>query len=120
MPRRSKNIETPQPSKARRRAFAIAIGLVVWMLVIGFRLVQLQLNRHDELSARARNQQLEAIETSPTRGQGLDRQGRELGRSIDTESFFANPREITYVSDTAPRRAVIARLDLDDLAGRHS
>src|SRR5438270_8515495 len=118
MPRRSKNIEAPQPNKARRRAFAIVIGLVAWMFVIGFRLVQLQLNRHDELSARARNQQLEAIETSPTRGQVLDRQGRELARSIDTESFFADPREITDVSDTARRVAAITGLDRNDLASR--
>src|SRR5438270_13970476 len=118
MPRRSKNIEAPQPNKARRRAFAIVIGLVAWMFVIGFRLVQLQLNRHDELSARARNQQLEAIETSPTRGQVLDRQGRELARSIDTESFFADPREITDVADTARRIGGITGLDRKDLASR--
>src|SRR5438270_11232569 len=118
MPRRSKNIEAPQPNKARRRAFAIVIGLVAWMFVIGFRLVQLQLNRHDELSARARNQQLSAIETSPTRGQVLDRQGRELARSIETKSFFADPRDISDPNDTAKRIAAITGQDRDELAKR--
>jgi len=33
--------------------------------------------------------------------QVLDRQGRELARSIDTESFFADPREIENVDLTA-------------------
>ena len=118
MPRRSTNIEVPRPRKSQQRAVFISIALVVWMLVVGFRLVQLQVNQHEELSARARNQQLESIETSPSRGQLLDRQGRELARSIDTESFFADPREIRNVDDTAQRIAAITGLDRKDLVNR--
>ena len=117
MPRRSTNIEAPRPRRSQR-AFVVTAGLIVWMLVVGIRLVQLQIHQHDELAARARNQQLEAIETSPSRGQVLDRQGRELARSIDTESFFADPREITEVADTARRIAAITGLDRKDLASR--
>ena len=88
------------------------------MLVIGGRLVQLQVNQHENLSARARNQQLGAIETSPTRGQVLDRQGRELARSIDTESFFADPSEITNPDETARRIASITGQDRTELTSR--
>jgi cell division protein FtsI (penicillin-binding protein 3) len=92
------------------------MGLVGWMLVIGARLVQLQVHQHDELSARARNQQIGTIETTPTRGQVLDRQGRELARSIDTESFFADPREIPNTDEAARRIAAITGQDRAELA----
>jgi len=88
------------------------------MLAIGARLVQLQVNQHNDLTARARNQQLGAIETSPSRGQLLDRQGRELARSIDTESFFADPREIPNTDEAARRIASITGQNRAELANR--
>ena len=97
MPRRATDNEAPGAPSARRRILFVAIGLVFWMLVIGGRLAQLQIYRHDELALRARNQQLSSIETAPTRGQVLDRQGRELARSLDTESFYSDPSEVLNV-----------------------
>src|SRR6266704_4567324 len=120
MPRRSTAIEAPRPGNSRRRALLVTIGLVAWMLAIGARLVQLQVDQHNELTARARSQQLVAIETSPSRGQLLDRQGRELARSIDTESFFADPREILNTDNTARRIAAVTGQDRTELAGRLS
>jgi cell division protein FtsI (penicillin-binding protein 3) len=118
MPRRSSAIEASRPGNSHRRALFVAIGLVAWMLVIGARLVQLQVNQHDDLTSRARNQQLGSIETSPLRGQLLDRQGRELARSVDTESFFADPREIPNTDETAGRIASITGQDRLELAKR--
>jgi cell division protein FtsI (penicillin-binding protein 3) len=120
MPRRSTAIEAPPTGNSPRRALFVTIALVVWMLAIGARLVQLQVNQHDDLTARARNQQLSAIETSPTRGQVLDRQGRELARSVQTESFFGDPREIQNTDETARRVASITGQDRAELAGRLS
>ena len=120
MPRRSTVIDAPRVSSPQRRALFIAIGLVIWMLAIGARLVQLQVNQHEELASRARSQQVGAIETSPSRGQLLDRQGRELARSIDTESFFADPREIPSTEDTARRIAAITGQDRAELTSRLS
>src|SRR5256886_15848523 len=90
------------------------------MLAIGASLVQLQVNQHEELASRARSQQVGAIEPSPSRGQLLDRQGRELARSIDTESFFADPREILNTDNTARRIAAVTGQDRAELAGRLS
>ena len=120
MPRRSTVIDAPRVSNPQRRALFIAFGLVVWMLAIGARLVQLQVNQHEELASRARSQQVGAIETSPSRGQLLDRQGRELARSIDTESFFADPREILNTDNTARRITAVTGQDRAELAGRLS
>jgi len=50
----------------------------------------------------------------------LDRQGRELARSIDTESFFADPREILNTDNTARRIAAVTGQDRTELAGRLS
>src|SRR6185436_48341 len=99
----------------RRRAMFVALGLVAWMAIIGLRLGQLQITRHNELSTRAKNQQLGTVETSPTRGLLLDRQGRELARSVDTESFYADPREILDVDQTARKIAAVTGLDKNDL-----
>ncbi|PYS79799.1 MAG: hypothetical protein DMF70_12405, partial [Acidobacteria bacterium] len=101
MPRRVKVIQEPKSGRSSGRALIVTLALVAWMLAIGARLVQVQITQHDDLAARAQNQQLGAIDTSPIRGQVLDRQGRELARSIDTESFFADPREIENVDLTA-------------------
>ena len=116
MPRRANAIEVPRAASSHRRAIFISLGLVLWMAAIGARLVQLQIHQHDDLAARARSQQLSSIDTAPTRGQVLDRQGRELARSLDTESFFADPSEITNSDDTARKISAITNQNREDLA----
>jgi len=116
MPRRF--IPKPEPDKSRGRVFMLALVLIGWMLVIGVRLVHLQVTQHDDLANRARRQQQGAIETSPIRGQVLDRQGRELARSVDTKSFYADPGEVKDVDATARSIATITGLDRKTLAER--
>src|SRR5204863_8469671 len=116
MPRRATANEAPRTEISHRRMLFVAIGLVLWMLAIGARLVQLQIHQHDDLAARARSQQLSSIDTAPTRGQVLDRQGRELARSLDTESFFADPSEITNCDDTARKIPGITNQNREELA----
>jgi cell division protein FtsI (penicillin-binding protein 3) len=82
-----------QPDVSIRRTLFVAAFVVFWMLGIGLRLVYLQVSRHEQLVERAQNQQQEAIATTPQRGSLLDRQGRELARSIDTLSVFIAPDE---------------------------
>src|SRR5438128_1283287 len=118
MPRRFKVIQEPKSGRSSGRALIVTLALVAWMLAIGARLVQVQITQHDDLAARAQNQQLGAIETSPTRGQVLDRQGRELARSVDTESFFADPREVRNVDETVRRISSITGQRREELASR--
>lgn len=66
------------------------------MLVVCARLVYLQFSQHEELANRARQQQQNAIETSPQRGELLDRQGRQLARSVQTVSLFLDPGELDF------------------------
>ncbi|MDX6384704.1 MAG: hypothetical protein QOK48_2277, partial [Blastocatellia bacterium] len=118
MPRRSTAIEAPRAGNSHRRTLIVAVGLVGWMLIIGARLVQLQVSQHETFTAKARNQQLSSIETSPTRGPVVDRQGRELARSIETASFFADPREVLDANDTAKKISAITGQDREELAKR--
>ena len=83
-----------RPDASLRRALFVAAFIVLWMFVIGVRLVYLQVSRHDRLVERARQQQQDAIETSPQRGRLLDRNGAELARSIDTDSVFVAPDDL--------------------------
>lgn len=92
MARLSRQSES-QPDVSIRRTLFVAAFVAFWMLGISARLVYLQVSKHDKLVARAHQQQQEAIQTSPTRGPVLDRQERELARTIDTTSVFIAPDE---------------------------
>ncbi|HEU4478033.1 MAG TPA: penicillin-binding protein 2, partial [Pyrinomonadaceae bacterium] len=88
-----------RPDASIRRALFVAAFIVFWVLVIGVRLVYLQVSQHDRLGERARLQQQQALETSPQRGLLLDRQGRELARSIQTESIFIDAAQLENAGD---------------------
>src|SRR3977135_3974946 len=90
MARLSRQTES-QPDVSIRRTLFVAAVVAFWMLGISARLVYLQVSKHDKLVARARQQQQDAIETSPRRGPVLDRQERELARTIDTTSVYVDP-----------------------------
>jgi cell division protein FtsI (penicillin-binding protein 3) len=109
-----------RPDTSRRRVLVVASVLVFWMLAIGVRLVYLQTFQHDWLRERARQQHQDAIETSPLRGLVVDREGRELARSVDTESFFAVPYELGDISRTAAQLAPLVGTDARTLAARLS
>jgi cell division protein FtsI (penicillin-binding protein 3) len=83
-----------RPDTSTSRALFVAALIVFWMLGISARLVYLQVSRHDNLVERARQQQQDAVETMPQRGPLLDRQERELARSVETISLFVAPDEI--------------------------
>jgi len=78
----------PRPDSYQRRALIVSLLLVGWMFLIAARLINLQVYQHEGLREKARQQQQRGEKTSPRRGEVLDRFGRELARSIDTESFY--------------------------------
>ena len=117
MPLRSAAIDR-EAADPRRRAMFVALGLVAWMVIVGARLAQLQISQHDELSARAKSQQLGTVDTSPMRGLLLDRQGRELARSVEMASFYADPTEIEDISGTAKKIASATGQNRDELVAK--
>jgi cell division protein FtsI/penicillin-binding protein 2 len=81
------------------------------MVLVGVRLAYLQTSQHEWLSRRARQQQLDEEPLQAPRGLILDRQGRELARSIDVDSFYADPREIEDVEASSSALARLLNVD---------
>jgi cell division protein FtsI (penicillin-binding protein 3) len=80
-----------RPDVSYSRALFVAAFIGFWMLVVCARLVYLQFSQTENLTNRARQQQQDAIETAPQRGELLDRQGHQLARSVQTVSLFLDP-----------------------------
>src|SRR5689334_23291586 len=80
-----------RPDVSLSRALFVAAFIGFWMLIVCARLVYLQFSEHDGLANRARQQQQNSIDTAPERGELLDRQGRQLARSVQTVSLFLDP-----------------------------
>src|SRR5918997_2365213 len=85
-----------RPDVSLSRALLVAAFIGFWMLVVCARLVHLQFSQHEGLANRARQQQQNAVETSPQRGELLDRQGRQLARSVQTVSLFIDPGGLDF------------------------
>ncbi|HEX8294457.1 MAG TPA: penicillin-binding transpeptidase domain-containing protein, partial [Pyrinomonadaceae bacterium] len=88
------------------------------MLLVGARLAYLQTSQHEWLSRRARVQQLDEEPLQAPRGLILDRQGRELARSIDVDSFYADPREMEDVEAASAALGRVLNMDPAGLAVR--
>ena len=97
--------------KSRLAVVLAFVGL--WVGAIAWRLYDLQIARHGEYSRRAERQQQKVIELDAPRGTIYDRNGVELAVSVEVQSAFAVPREITDPGATA---SAIARL-LPDVDG---
>ena len=79
----------------KRRLLVAALVLIAWSAAIEARLVYLQVGRHADLTARAERQQLRTVETTGKRGDILDRDGRVLAYSVDADSIYAVPTDIS-------------------------
>lgn len=79
----------------RRRTLIAAGLLAMWAACIETRLVYLQIVRRADLVARADKQQLRTIEAPAKRGDIIDRKGHVLATSVDADTIYAVPSEIT-------------------------
>jgi cell division protein FtsI/penicillin-binding protein 2 len=88
------------------------------MVAVGARLTYLQTSEHEWLAHRALAQQQLDIKPQPARGLILDRQGRELARSVSVDSFFADPREVENADEAAAALSRALKVDAATLAAR--
>lgn len=73
------------------------IGLVVvaaW-LGMGYRLFEIQVVRADELAEEGLSQRLVTTEMAPQRGKIFDRNGNLLAMTVESQSLFAVPDQVT-------------------------
>jgi cell division protein FtsI/penicillin-binding protein 2 len=77
-----------------RRLFALAILLSTGLACLGYRLVDLQVFRHDELRAKAKQNTQRVIAREPLRGQIRDVRGVPLATSVQAKIVCADPKII--------------------------
>jgi len=100
----------------RKRVACLFLLIAVIMVALGCRLMYLQFYKSNWLTENALDQRIRDIPVESKRGTIFDRNGRELGVSISTESVYAIPAEILDVDETAAKLAAILALDRDNLA----
>ena len=71
----------------------VVLGVVVFIALF-FKLFSLQILRHDELEAKALDQQTRSTEVTATRGTIYDRNGNIMAISATAETVFLSPLEI--------------------------
>ncbi len=115
--RRTSSASTANPLTAKR-SLILAGVVVVWMMAIVLRLYDLQIIQYVQLLARAVRQQQRTVEISPKRGTIYDRHMHPLAMSLEVDSVYAVPSEITDPNMVARLLSPILDLDAKDLEGR--
>jgi cell division protein FtsI (penicillin-binding protein 3) len=106
------------PARERRtrlRLMLLALSISLWALVIGIRLVQVQVLGRNFFEQQRTRQSERTLTIDPRRGPILDRSGRPLAVSVDAESLYAVPQDVADPQTTA--QALARALGLD-AAGR--
>jgi cell division protein FtsI (penicillin-binding protein 3) len=84
-----------------RRLMVAAGALALWVAGIEVRLIVLQVWQHAELVARADRQHMSTIAAPAKRGEIFDRNGHLLAYSVDADTIYAVPTEISDPGKTA-------------------
>ena len=92
---------TPWRTTLKRRLVVAAAGVLLWSVAIESRLFYLQVTRHADLASRAERQQMRTVSAPAKRGEIVDRHGRVLAYSVDAESIYAVPTEISNPAGAA-------------------
>jgi cell division protein FtsI (penicillin-binding protein 3) len=106
---------TPRERRTRLRLMLLALSVSLWALVIGIRLVHLQVLGREFFEQQGARQSERTLNLDPRRGPILDRAGRPLAVSVDAESLYAVPQDV--VDAPATTQALARALSLD-AAGR--
>ncbi len=116
--RRSRTQRTKQAQMVFAR-FLLIVGIwVIWMGVIGVRLVHLQVNQHDWLLQKAQNQRREKIREKQLRGTIYDRNGSPLAVSLNVGSLFIEPDKIENAEATGTKLAAVLKEKPQEIINR--
>lgn len=97
---------------SQRRLLQLSAFLAAWALIVVFRLMQVQLVRHDHYVQRAQKQHESTLTMHPVRGSILDSRGRVLAESIAAESIYADPQAIVNRRSVAKALAGVKGINL--------
>lgn len=103
-------------TNATRRALLIGRIAFAWALIIVWRLVYLQVVKHEDFVLAAKSQQKHTVEIPALRGELLARDGTPLAISIRTESAAVNPMRVKDEEFFATMVAPVVGVDRKELA----
>jgi len=78
--------------RVRSRTVFLTILFLIWFAGIAFRLIQLQVLRHDQLKETVTRQSQDIVTVLPKRGTIFDKQGRIMATSLPSGSLFYSAR----------------------------
>src|SRR5271169_2455309 len=78
-----------------KRALALLVLVVLAFIGLGFRLMDLQVLRHDELAKLAQDNTQREFRQAPRRGDILDARGNLLATSVSVKTICADPMLMT-------------------------
>src|SRR3954447_12551050 len=87
----------------KRRVAVVSLMLGLWVAGIEAKLIYLQVFNRADLAARAERQQERTPPSPARRGDIVDRRGRMLATSVDADTIYAVPTEITNAADVAKK-----------------
>ncbi len=92
---------SPRERQTRLRLMLLALTISLWAVVIGIRLVQVQVLGRAFFEQQGTRQSERTVNLDPRRGPILDREGRPLAVSVDAESLYAVPQDVADAPATA-------------------
>ncbi len=95
----------------RLRLTLLALGVGLWTLAIAGRLFHLQVAERDDFQRLAARQSERTLTIDPRRGAILDRAGRPLAVSVEAESIYAVPQDVSDPEGTAAALARVLLLE---------
>src|SRR5258706_4664495 len=95
------------PRAARFRAYLMGAVVTAGLVGVAMRAWALQVDEGDRYRQLADRQHAMRVAIPAPRGEVLDARGRPLAISADTDSIWANPREVRDVASTAEKLAAI-------------
>jgi cell division protein FtsI (penicillin-binding protein 3) len=96
------------------RFWLVCAFFLFWACAIATRLFWLQIIRHSDYVERADKQQQRTFEVAPRRGVLYDRNMRELAMTVQVDSIYAVPTEISDKDSAAHTLAAIVHTDPED------
>jgi cell division protein FtsI (penicillin-binding protein 3) len=106
------------PRAARLRAYLAGVVVSAGLTGVAWRAWALQVDEGERYRALAARQHELTVAIPAPRGDIVDAVGRPLAVSADTDSIWANPREIRDVTDTAERLARLMGSEVAALEGK--
>jgi cell division protein FtsI (penicillin-binding protein 3) len=103
---------------ATKRVHVLVRVAFVWAVLIGARLIQLQVVQHSKFADMARQQQQKEEEIRAPRGAILDRYGQRLAMSLPAESVVVDPLRVPDLSVAADILSRVLSLDPYELLGK--